>query len=529
MAADDAAPLGPVGLLRWAWTQLTSMRTALILLFALALAAIPGSLVPQRPVSPIRVQDFIEANPTLGPVYDRFGLFDVYASPWFSAIYLLLLVSLVGCIVPRVAVYVRQLRRPPVATPRHLTRLPAHAAGASERRASEVLDAASAHLAGRRFRVRRDGDAVSAERGYLREFGNIVFHLSLLFVLFGVAWSTLWGYRGSVVVVEGQAFSNNLTQYDEFSAGGLFDGSTLVPFTLRLTGFEAKFETGPVQRGAARVFRADVVTQTLNGPETPGTIEVNHPVDVGGASVHLIGHGYAPVVRVTDADGKLAFAGPVVFLPQDGNFSSLGVIKVPDARPQRLAFEGWFLPTATVDSRGPRSLFPDALAPELFLNAWSGPPRVETGLPESVYSLDKTGLEQVTSASGDPVRIRLSPGKVVDLPDGSTLEFTSWQRWTKLQLSSTPGLPLTMGSIAVAMLGLCLSLFVRPRRLWVRVVDAEGGSRVEVAGLDRVDGRGGLEEAVADLAAACGVRDGGDGLDEAAPTGEDGRDDEGER
>ena len=125
--------LGWRGGLRYLWTQLTSMRTALILLFALALAAIPGSLVPQRRVSPVRVTDFINEHPTLGPIYDKLGLFDVYTSPWFSAIYLLLFVSLVGCIIPRVGVYAKALRARPPKTPRNLVRLPAYAAAEIDR------------------------------------------------------------------------------------------------------------------------------------------------------------------------------------------------------------------------------------------------------------------------------------------------------------------------------------------------------------------------------------------------------------
>src|SRR3954465_1702294 len=84
----DLPRLGWRGGLRFLWTQLTSMRTALVLLFALALAAIPGSLIPQRKVSPIRVSDFLTQHPTLGPIYDKLGLFHVFTSPWFSAIYL---------------------------------------------------------------------------------------------------------------------------------------------------------------------------------------------------------------------------------------------------------------------------------------------------------------------------------------------------------------------------------------------------------------------------------------------------------
>ena len=494
-------------LLRWFWVQLTSMRTALLLLLALALVAIPGSLLPQRPVAPIRVSDWKAANPAVADAYEALGLFDVYGSAWFAAVYLLLTVSLIGCIVPRIQVYAKALRQPPPRTPKRLDRLSASASGLSTLSAEDALAAAEGVLKAKKFRVRRDGDSVAAERGYLREFGNILFHLSFALMLVGVAWNTLWSYKGEVIVVEGQAFSNNLTQYDDFSAGGSFTPANLQPFTIWVDRFTAKFETGDVQRGAARVFEADVRIAHGDGATESATIEVNHPLVVDGTQVHLIGHGYAPVVTVTDPQGNTAYQGPVVFLPQDGNFTSLGVIKAPDARPNFLGFEGFFLPTAVVDEQGPHSVFPDALAPELFVNVWTGAPRQETGRPESVYSLAKDGLEQMKTADGKIVTFRIAPGQAIDLPDGSSLSFDDWRRWTKLQVSNEPGQWLVIGSVLLAVVGMLLSMYIRPRRLWLRVTDAADGQWVEAGGLDRAESSVGLAEDVAELAASAGVVD----------------------
>jgi cytochrome c biogenesis protein len=492
---------------RFVWTQLTSMRTALVLLFALALAAIPGSLLPQRSVTPIRVSDYIAANPTLGRIYDALGLFSVYTSAWFSAIYLLLFLSLIGCIVPRAAVYARALRARPPATPRYLHRLPA-----CERRdipsgdLPQLITEAEQSLRRRRYRVVRESDGVAAERGYLREAGNLVFHLSLLLLLVGVAINGLFGFRGTSVVIVGQGFSNNLTQYDDIAAGASFRPEKLHPFTLVVNSFDVKFETGPVQRGAARLFRAEVsVTDSPGSPPRQEVLEVNQPLDIAGTSVHLIGHGYAPLVTVRDGNGDVAFAGPAVFLPQDGNFTSLGVIKVPDGRPQRLAFQGVFLPMAvtTGESAAPTSAFPDALNPALLLDVWVGPPRQETGRPENVYSLDITGLSQVMKKdSSTPLRFALQPGDTYELPDGlGSVTMDGWQRWVKLQIGDSPGMWLALTAVALAVVGLCLSLFIRPRRIWVRVRAGEGDApTLEVAGLDRADARAGLGEDVVALA-----------------------------
>lgn len=506
-----APPMTPREFLRFCWTQLTSMRTALVLLFALAIAAIPGSLganvLPQRPTNPVLVRDWIAAHPGLGEAFDRLGLFDVYGSPWFSAIYLLLMVSMVGCIVPRVATYARAVRAMPPGVPKRLDRLAQHASGPTELTASEALDAGERWLVSRRYRVRRQGSELSGEVGYLRELGNLLFHVSILGVLAGVAFSSLFGFKGSAIVTEGSAFSNNLSQYDDFSSGGLFRG-TFEPFTLWVDQFDVSFERGSVQHGAARQF---LVHARLAGPdETPADtrLEVNSPVIVGSTMVNLIGHGYAPVVTVTDASGQVAFSGPVVFLPQDSNFTSLGVIKAPDARPQRLAFDAVFVPSqSTAAGVGPLSVFPDADNPMLWGTVWSGEPKTETGVPENVYTLDKTGLTQVMDGSS-PASFRLAPGQTYTLPDGSTLRFDSWKRWTKLQISSTPGLPVVYGSVGLGVLGLLLSLFVRPRRVFARVTDADGVRLAEVGGLDKAESRAGLEDAVAGLASALGVEPG---------------------
>ncbi len=495
------------GTLRWAWATLTSMRTALLLLLLLGLAAIPGSLLPQRPTNAFGVAQYLLDNPDRGAWLDRLGFFDVFGSPWFAAVYLLLFISLIGCILPRCRAYYEALRAEPGPLPRRFSRFPDHASGPLETTADKALDGAEAHLRKAGYRIRREATGISAEKGYLREAGNLVFHLSLIAVLIGLAWGTVFGYRGTAIIVEGKAFSNTLTQYDEFSAGIGFRPEQLSPFTIGLDAFEAEFEIGPIQRGAARMFRATVTVSHPGAEPRQQLLEVNHPLTVGGTDVHLLGHGYAPVVTVRDGNGDIAYSGPVVFLPIDGNFTSNGVIKAPDARPERLAFEGMFLPTAQIDDEGMRSVFPDAWNPQLLVNAWAGPPKVETGAPENVYVLDQTGLEQLLRPDGQPVRAGLEIGASYDLPDGrGSISFDELRRWTKLQISTTPGGWFVLASVLVAIAGLSASLTVRPRRLYVRV----SGNVVEAAGLDRVDGRPGLPEAVAALALAAGI-DPGDG------------------
>ncbi|MDD2857588.1 MAG: cytochrome c biogenesis protein ResB [Candidatus Nanopelagicales bacterium] len=477
-------PLSSTGFLRWAWRQLTSMKTALVLLFLLALASVPGSVLPQRGIDPIKVREWIADAPTWGPILDRFGFFDVYSSPWFSAVYLLLFLSLVGCVIPRVGVHYRAMRSTPPPAPRFLDRFAGTRELPLQGTPAEALDAARTALRSAHWRV-VSGPVdqptwVSAERGYLRETGNLVFHVSLLLVLVSIAFGGLFGWKGNVIVRQGASFSNTLTQYDAWGGGRFASAQSLPPFSFTLDEFTVDFERGVAQRGAPRAFEADVTYRA--SPEAPAqraVIAVNEPLAVDGAKVFLVGHGYAPVVRITDRQGTVVFDDAVPFLPQDGNFTSTGVVKVPDASPQ-IGLQALFLPTAALDQTlGPHSTFPAPDDPALFMSAWKGDLGLDAGEPQSVYRLvtdkmTKIGLGQ------------LRPGQTWTLPDGSgTVTLAGYTRWASFQIAQDPGKEIALLAVAIAIMGLTLSLFIRRRRVWVKITDRDGVTVVQLAGILR--------------------------------------------
>lgn len=494
------------------------MGTALILLALLALAAVPGSLLPQRGVSsdPTAVSRFTRDNPLVAPWLDRLGFFEVYSSPWFAAIYLLLLTSMTGCVLPRCLRLWRAVRAEPPRAPRHLARLPDHRRWQTSRSGEQVLAAAAVELRRRRFRVLVEGDAVRAETGHLREGGNLLFHLSLLVLLFGVALGSLYGFEGRVIVTEGGGFANVRAQYDEFSPGPLVDQTRLTPFSFTLEDFSATFETTGPDRGTPRDFRADVqVSNGTGGAPRPATIAVNHPLEVDGTKVFLTGNGYAPRVTVRDGDATTVFGGTVVFLPLDGNLTSEGVVKAPDAQPVQLGFEGLFLPTAAVNPQtGPYSAFPGILDPRLLLTAYTGDLGLADGAPQSVYQLDKSELNQV-SIDGQPLVGALRVGETLTLPGGQgSITFEGISRFANFQIAHDPGKEVSLAAAVLLLLGLTGSLVVRQRRLWVRIREEPGdgpstATVVEVASYP-LTRRGVPEDELTELAAALGAPTPGD-------------------
>jgi cytochrome c biogenesis protein len=498
--------LGVLGWLRWGWRQLTSMRTALVLLFLLALASIPGSVLPQQGIDPAAVTQYYVAHPALAPFLARLSGFDVFGSPWFAAIYLLLFTSLAGCVLPRSFRFARSAWQPPPQAPRYLGRLPQAAGFTTKLAPDQTLDSAAALLRRRRFRIRKGAGWVSAEKGYLHETGNLLFHVALLGLLVSVALGGLFGYKGNRLLVEGDTFANTPVGLDVFRPGRLVTAGSLQPFSITLNRFSASYITSGDQRGQPARFVARLrYNSRYGGPMRSYDLQVNHPLNVDGAQVFLIGHGYAPVFKVTDGTGIVRFDQAVPFIPvEQSGLTSAGVVKVPDAHPRQLGFAGVFLPTEIDVGGRLASAFPAAEYPRVSLVSYAGDLGVNSGQPQSVYTLDTSHMRKL-AVSPRP----LAPGQSITLPNGlGKLTFTGYRRWVSLAITYDPGqLPALVSAIA-ALCGLILSFLVRRRRIFVRVAAAGSGrdgaaserTAVAVGGLTRSDAAGGFATEFAELA-----------------------------
>ncbi|NYI96397.1 cytochrome c biogenesis protein [Streptomonospora nanhaiensis] len=489
-AGDPELPrLSALGWARWAWRILTSMRTALILLFLLAVGAIPGSMLPQRGVSVEQVRNYFLEHPDLAPWLDRFYLFDVYSSPWYAAIYLLLFVSLTGCVLPRAAAHYRAMRARPPKTPRNLARMPYSATFTTAAPPEQVVTAARALLRRHRADTAEEPDggrALAAETGYLRETGNVLFHLALLALLVALGAGSFLGYRGNMLVVEGDGFANTLTSYDAFFPGTAVDEGDLQPFSFTVEEFQASFiEEGDLS-GQAAAFSADLTYRAApDAPEGRHHLAVNHPLSVDGAQIYLLGHGYAPEFRVTNAEGEVVFDQAVPFIAREETaFTSDGVIKVPDAGEEQLGFTGVFLPSAAEGPDGELvSTFPGTRNPVVTLTGYQGDLGMDDGGSQSVYQLYTDDMRELGESP------ELSPGDTWELPDGAgEITFTGYRDYISMQVNSNPARVPALVAAATAVAGLLATLFVRPRRAWVRARTREDGRTVvEVAGLSKIE------------------------------------------
>ncbi len=477
----------PVRLL---WRRLVSMRTALVLLFLLALASVPGSLLPQRPLNPPKVQAYLSTHGAWGTFLDRIGAFDVFGSIWFSAVYLLLFASLIGCLIPRITVYARALRARPIKAPRNLDRLAEHAEVGSDLSPDEAAARISRALRPRWrtvLRTERPGTvAVSAEKGYSREAGNLLFHVSLLVALMLIAGGRLLSYQGSIVTTEGSGFCNRPISYDAFHAGRWINTGRLADFCIdRLNSFTASYRTD----GSPAQFRADINYSTgLDGASRHDVIRVNHPLRMAGDRVYLINHGFSPTVTIS-RPGRTPVTDTEPFLPGDSFLTSEGAFKLPGrdgATDTDLGLSAVFAPTPVINGGVVTSIAPAADHPVLAVLAYTGELN-PGGQPQSVYSLDQTQI-----AAGKLTRVgakNLTIGQSMTLPDGTVIRFDGYRQWVTLQVSHDPTQTALLIAAILMVTGLLGSLAVRRRRLWVRVIGSDSSPRsvVSVGGLARND------------------------------------------
>jgi cytochrome c biogenesis protein len=452
------------------WRTLRSMRTALILLLVVAVAAVFGSLVPQAGSAPAAVESLYREHPLQAAIYETLGLFDVYGSWWFTLAYVLLLVSLVSCLIPRTRGALRGIRRRPAAQgAQELETLRHFAEGVVPGGTEDALDRSSRVLKRRRFRVAREDGVLAADKGRAREIGSLLFHWSFLLLLVGVIYGKGFGFTGRATVIEGETWTEAHVSYDlPPSEGRFFSESMHRAFRVRVLGFDADYHQSGVPRdfvSRVQIVEGDSVVQT-------GEVRVNEPLEYEGVKLYQLGYGWAPVVEVRQ-QGRLLTSGPAVFITDDpGDLSRpwRGVVKLPSLRPQ-VGIELRLLPDPRAALSGAPML--EARDPFMFLQAYRGDLRLTAA--QSVFRLDKRGLERW---EGGGIRL----GGTARLPGGLEISFPELREYTQFQVKRDPGLGLILASAIALLLGLLPALYSSRRRLWVRAVADGACTRLQVGG-----------------------------------------------
>lgn len=452
------------------WRWLRRMKTALYLLGVVSLMTLVATIVPQEPNVVLTVQRWragIEGPGTLVSGFlDVIGAYDMYGSPAFAVLLLLLFTSLTGCLLPRYRAWWRMTTRsrPPrtgsLGGQEHVEKLESTLAP------DEALAAARSVLARKRWRLRHeDADEVAAkglraqvaaEKGMvLREGGSLVFHTSFYVLLIGIILGQLFGFTGQVGIVEGETFAETAVGYWSYKPGGRWTDADHRGFSLTVDEFIVDWYRDVQRGGTPKVFLADITVDKTDGTTYQQRIGGNAPALIDGMKVHLLDWGYAPRVQVL-VDDKMVYDGFVTLKPGDLGFWT-GAVKAPGADPD-IGLDLTFWPTA-FDQQDPNTWTgaPWADAPLMAYISYRGDLQLDRS--QNVNTLDLTGMVE-DGANLLRVGDEITQGNV-------TIRMPELRRWVGLQFSHRPTAPILLAGGALILLGLLPALYAFRRRLWV--------------------------------------------------------------
>jgi cytochrome c biogenesis protein len=388
------------------WKTLSRMRTAVILLAIVAALSMVATLLPQRAIQPERASGWIQDHALLGPWFDRLGFFAVYESWLLIGAVVLMYVSLGNCVITRGLALYRRWRR----------KLPRNAQ-------------------------------------FIGEAGSLVFHLSFFVLLFGVMFNLAAGFTAFVNVVEGDSVVEARPSYDQIEEGVLFNPSGHRGFEVKVDKFNASYYTDG--RPADFVSHAEVYDQGRKVSEKD--IRVNQYLSYEDVKFYQANYGWAPVIQVFDPNGRVVFDQPVVFFgdPQLSN----GVMKVPSAGPpgQQLGARMFFVPDLQGDASTPRAGTANPDNPAIAMIMFQGD--LHADRVANVYDLDVSQMKTLWQGG-------LHLGQTAQIPGGYRVAFSRLARYTGLQVTYAPGLPIIYASFVLMLGGLLVRLYLRPVLEW---------------------------------------------------------------
>ncbi len=464
---DRSLGVSPWDVLDQVWRTFTSMRTALVLILALAILALVGTLVVQAPAGlQSDAEDYAawldSLRPKYGgwvPVLDRLQFLAVFQSIWFKAILVGLTTSILACSVNRF----RGLWRIAVHPRTKMTGTFYDRAPHSETLAVDVAHMAAVEvtghvLASRRYRtvIEADGDVVHvyADRFRWAPFGTQIAHLSLVLILIGALVGSAFGFRNNELAV---------------TVGSTADVGGGTGLTVMARRFSDTYNTA---NGAPSDYASDLVLYR-NGTEVAHqTIRVNEPMSFEGIGFYQSFFGPAALVQVADTEGKVLYeAGvPLLWASNDGK-RRIGQFALTNAG-------------VTVFVIGPAS-----------------------GRVDPTIKAGQIQLELYPSGSERPSAIEVvSQGEPATIGD---LKFTfeREQQFTGLIVARDPGVVFVwLGSILLVV-GLFLVFLFPNRRIWLAIREgSEGRAEVRLAATARHDATFGpdFQKLVNDLRLAFG-------------------------
>jgi cytochrome c biogenesis protein len=444
---DSGVSVSGTALLNRLWRFFISMRTGLVLILALGLLSLVGTLLEQTPpgmhADPATYASWLASvHPKYGgwtPVLSAIGFFSVFTSIWFKAITVLLTTSVLACSVNRAPRLWKLAFHPRTRMGEtFFTHAPLRASVLVPTGPDAATDNVRTVLKSHRFRTVTD-DAeeqvnLYADRFRWGPFGTVIAHLSFVVILLGFFLSATTGFKDPQVTV---------------AVGSTVQVGHGTGLSVQATSFSDTYYLD----GSPKDYASGLVLYKNGAPVLTQTVRVNHPMQYDGVSFYQSYYGEAAAMLVKDSAGKTIYsnAAPLTFTSNDGKHS-IGEFAIP--------------------GKAGISVY--------VISAASGQPDPNIRAGQMQLEVDQTGqsapLGTVVVNQGTPTTIA-----------GLSYTFQRTRPFTGLIVAHDPGVNFVWVGSALLVIGLFLVFFFPHRRLWVRVRKTSGGSELLFASTMRRD------------------------------------------
>lgn len=419
------------------WRFFISMRTGLLLILALGVLSLIGTLLEQTPAG-------LAADPAaytswLGsihskyggwtPVFDKLGFFGVFTSIWFKAIMVLLTTSVLACSINRAPRLWKLAFHPHTKMGESFfAHAPLRASVVVPAEPDETMDYVAEVLKSRRFRTVTDTSAgevnLYADRFRWGPFGTVMAHLSFVIILLGFFLSATTGFKNTGLVVP---------------VGSTVQVGNGTGMSVKAVSFNDAY----YDDGSPSDYASDLILYKNGTQVQRQTIRVNHPMKADGVWFYQSFFGEAAAVKVTDGAGKTLYhdAAALQFQSNDGKHS----IGKFDIKAKGLTVYVVDVASGQVD--------PEIKAGQLQLEV------------DQVGKSEPVGTQVVDQ--GTPTTIA-----------GLTYTFERTRQYTGLIVAHDPGAPFVWVGSTLLVLGLFMVFFFPHRRVWVRIRKTSGGSEI---------------------------------------------------
>lgn len=200
------------------WNFFSSVKVGVTLIIITLIAASIGTIFPQEFAVNVateaeRAKYYTDMYGAIGTLYYNLGLADLYSSWWFQTIVGMLAVSIIVASIDRGIPLHRSLTNQRVK--RHIgfmKRQRIVAEGQPSEQADKTLDLIEEEMKKRKYKVRRENNALFAEKGRFSRYGPYVNHVGLIVFLGAVMLrlvpgfyvdTSIWLREGEMVAVDG--------------------------------------------------------------------------------------------------------------------------------------------------------------------------------------------------------------------------------------------------------------------------------------------------------------------------------------